>query len=330
MKEKKVLKIACSLNEEERKERAIKANKVRWDREAVTGGVVKAKYSGELKIGDTIIPCAVLEDGRRVLSETGVANAMGSHGGQAKLLKKQAKIGGAEIPVFLASSALNINEINTLTEGLLSPVKYRKGRQICTGYPAELLPEVCSLWLSLRDSLKTPQQRVRVKKAEQLLVAIAKVGITALVDEATGYQEERERSELQKLLAKYIQEEYLPWQARFPKVFYKELFRLFGWKFDPSSVKRPALLGKFTNDYVYSQLPQGVLEDLKDKNPPDDNGNRRQRHHQFLTSEVGVPHLDKHLTGLILLMKASDDIIEFKKLYERTLSNDDNKTITLS
>mgnify|MGYP003561277120 CR=1 FL=1 len=50
--------------------------------------------------------------------------------------------------------------------------------------------------------------------------AFARVGITALVDEATGYQYERENDELQKILKAYISEELLPWQKRFPDIFY--------------------------------------------------------------------------------------------------------------
>lgn len=38
----------------------------------------------------------------------------------------------------------------------------------------------------------------------------ARVGITALVDEATGYQYDREKNELQKILKAYIAEDLLP------------------------------------------------------------------------------------------------------------------------
>ena len=38
--------------------------------------------------------------------------------------------------------------------------------------------------------------------------SFARVGIIALIDEATGYQHEREQDELQKLLKAYIAEEY--------------------------------------------------------------------------------------------------------------------------
>ena len=68
--------------------------------------------------------------------------------------------------------------------------------------------------------------------------AFARVGITALVDEATGYQYEREHDELQKILKAYISEELLPWQKRFPDIFYKELFRLNGWNYTVNGIKK--------------------------------------------------------------------------------------------
>jgi hypothetical protein len=43
------------------------------------------------------------------------------------------------------------------------------------------------------------------------------LGITALVDEATGYQYDRERDELQKILSKYISNELLAWQKTFSR-----------------------------------------------------------------------------------------------------------------
>lgn len=317
---------------EQKRQRSLLANKVRWDKER-DNPYPKAMKSGVLVLGDIQIPCAVLADGRRVLSETGVRNALGSRGAQSVIVKKQSIIDGAEIPVFLAATTIKPLVIHRLSSAPFVPIKYRRGIRVVTAYPAEILPEVCEIWLDARDKgmLRGDMQAGRAQKAEMLMRALAKVGITALVDEATGYQEERDRTELQKLLSKYINEEYMKWQARFPRAFYRELFRLFGWKFDPSSVKRPALLGKFTNDYVYSQLPPGILDELRDKNPVvDSRGTRKKCHHQFLTSDIGIPHLDKHITNLLTLMRASKDLAQFKELYATLQSNSDIPVVAKS
>ena len=64
-------------------------------------------------------------------------------------------------------------------------------------------------------------------------------------------------------------------------------------------------------------MPEGVLNELREKNPIDYNGKRKTCHHQHLTTDVGIPHLDKHLTRLITIMQLSDDYDDFKRLYTR-------------
>jgi hypothetical protein len=80
-----------------------------------------------------------------------------------------------------------------------------------------------------------------------LVRAFAKVGIVALVDEATGYQYDREKDALQKILEQYISPELLPWEKRFPDEFYREIFKLKGWDFTVNGInKRPSIIGKWT------------------------------------------------------------------------------------
>jgi hypothetical protein len=143
------------------------------------------------------------------------------------------------------------------------------------------------------------------------------VGVIALVDEATGYQAVRDRDELHKILAAYINDELLPWSKRFPDEFYRELFRLRGWPYSPPSPKRPKYVGKLTNELVYEKLPPGVLEELRGKNPVVKDGWRRYRHHQFLTMDIGNPHLEKHVTAVTTLMRVSATWSRFKKLFDR-------------
>jgi len=146
---------------------------------------------------------------------------------------------------------------------------------------------------------------------------IKKLGIIALVDEATGYQYERDRDELNKILEAYIAKELLPWTRRFPDEFYKQLFRLHGWQYSPLTVKRPKYIGKLTNVLVYEKLPPGVLPELKKKNPITPKGYRKHRHHQFLTEDIGNPHLERHIASVTTLMRASSNWSKFKSLFAR-------------
>ena len=73
---------AKALTEEQRSEIASNAAASRWN-------IPKATHMGELKIADFIISCAVLEDGRRVLVQRSVSNALGKKGGGAHWKRKK-------------------------------------------------------------------------------------------------------------------------------------------------------------------------------------------------------------------------------------------------
>ena len=108
-------------------------------------------------------------------------------------------------------------------------------------------------------ALQPNQERFAVT-ADALLYALADVGITALVDEATGYQYTRERDELQKLLKAYVSEALLPWQKKFPDAFYQQLFRLHGWDYTLQGIKKDLVLSVngltnlYTNNYLREYL----------------------------------------------------------------------------
>src|SRR5574340_278273 len=79
---------AAKLTPEQRKESAMKAVAAKKE----LASLPKATHTGTLKISDIEIPCAVLEDGTRVFSESGITEALlGVRSGASKRLKKQAE-----------------------------------------------------------------------------------------------------------------------------------------------------------------------------------------------------------------------------------------------
>jgi hypothetical protein len=300
---------AEALSPEKRSEIASVAAEARWD-------APKATHKGELAFGDTKIPCAVLDNGKRVLSENGITNAiLGSRSGASKRLKKTAQSGGALLPLFLAPSQLNPFIDAAMREGPLVPINYLDGRNLICGYEAEVLPMVCDIWLKAREQGALQSQQLdKAKKAEILMRALAHVGITALIDEATGYQEIRDRIALQKILARYIRDEWAKWTRRFPTDFYRELFRLKNVPFpSKEGAQKPSYVGHWTNDIVYSRLAPGLLKKLREVNPKTPSGTRARKHHQHLTEDLGVPELQQHLSNVKFLMKSCQNWDEFKQ-----------------
>ena len=66
------------------------------------------------------------------------------------------------------------------------------------------------------------------RAAEILVRGLARVGITVLIDEATGYEEVKARDELQQILEAYVAAELRPWMKMFPDEFFEQIDRLQG------------------------------------------------------------------------------------------------------
>lgn len=271
-----------------------------------------------LIIGGIEIPCYVLDDETRVLSQQGFLRAIGR---ARKARAGQGAQGVDNLPTFLSAHNLKPFISNAL-RGSTSPILFQVsgGKTIAYGYKAELLPEVCEVYLKARDAGMLAGNQLHIaRQADILIRALATVGIIALVDEATGYQEIRAKKALAEILEKFIAKDLRPWTRTFPPEFYSEIFRLKGWP-GPDGVKRPSVIGHYTNDIVYDRLAPGVLDELKRLNPPIAPGRRKHKNFQWLTGDVGHPKLKEHLIGVMALMRAAPDHgwANFKRILARS------------
>ena len=201
---------------------------------------------------------------------------------------------------------------------LISPMQYRPkhGGRTAFGYNAVLLPQICEVILDA-DKAGVPKAEPLSEMAGMLLRAFARVGVIALVDEATGYQQDRARDELNRILEAYIAKELMPWTKRFPDEFFKQVYRLHGWEYKEGVVKSPRYLGKVINKTVYEPMPPGALEQLRELNPKTEAGFRKYQHHRFLTPDTGHPHLDKQIVAVTTLMRVAEDKDMFWGLFEK-------------
>lgn len=284
----------------------------------------KATHTGKLVIGETILDCAVLDDKTRVISQNSMQKALGRQklGGKTSREARQMALRG-EIPRFLAANNLLPLIPNNLKSGG-GVIKYvTPNQKVAEGVKATLIPDICDVYLQARQlRILSRNQEHIAQHAELIVRGLATVGITALVDEATGFQVERARDELQIILKKYIAEEMMPWTMKFPHAFFKATLKLYGYQYEPNQKKRPQFLGNFINKWVYKQLPEGVLEELRNRNPYNDSGNRTHRHHQFLTENVGQEQLNKQIASVITLCKIADDKDHFEILARKVFDQD--------
>ena len=272
----------------------------------------KVLYSGKVDIGNKELSCAVLDDETRILTNTAIFQAFD----RPRKGKPSEEYRLKNVPAFITANNLKPYIDREFEDDDFSVRYIRNGREL-TGYKAEILPRICDIYLSARDDdVLTESQKQLAIVSDILMRSLAKVGIVALIDEATGYQFERDAKALQKILSEYIAEEFLPWVKTFPDEFYIQMFRLRGWDYK-GRLKTP-YAGVLTNFLVYNRLPEGVLEELKRLNPIlNKNGYRRYRLHQGLSKEVGYNHLKQHISTVTTMMKGFDTWEEFEPIFRK-------------
>lgn len=261
------------------------------------------------------LQCYVMDNGERVLSLRGASKSMGLLGGGSGALVRN--LNAKWLSPYLSEDLRNWLYLFGRNE--LPNYISDKGRTF-TPFEASLFVDLCKAYVDAKHDgvLATESQEFVASRMYAIMIAFAKVGLVAIIDEVTGYQDDRDRSELQKILSKYISEELMPWTKRFPDEFYKQMFRLKGWEYKGKA--KPLYAGKLTNEYIYSYLPEGVLTELREKNPRDSKTrNRKHLHHQYLTIDTGINHLDNQLQQTMALMKASDTWEEFDRLFKKSM-----------
>jgi hypothetical protein len=275
----------------------------------------KASHKGEVKIGDMSLACCVLEDGRRLISELAINSILGSAGGKSYRLRDATSLGSEHgpLPLFLSSKALQ-PFISAVFEGLdLLPIEYNDKGRAYFGFEATILPKVCEVWLQASEKGKLQDsQLVKAKKAEILIRGLARVGIIALVDEATGYQKDRARDALAQILEAFVAKELQPYVKTFPSEYYEHLFRIYGLPYPPPVNKgwRPSFFGKITNEVIYARLAPELLPDLKRAASKTE---RKAKLFQWLTQDIGHPRLKEHLTSIVTLLKISSNPKDFMR-----------------
>ena len=278
--------------------------------------MISATHKGILPISGLQLECYVLADGRRVFHKRGMAKAMGlkSEGGNAFMKTLRRKSLGSEIDDKLRKKVENPIVFNSL------------GLDPAHGYEAKVLVDICKAVVRADAAGKlTERQQPMARQAKAIVNALANVGIIALIDEATGYQTDRDPEALRLLVQAYIEIEEREWEKEFPDDFYVTLNHIYGS--DPYVarsrggivINKPQHFGNFTNKYVYSPLENGeVLKELQRLNPKvDARGSRKQKLHQFLSNGYGLEKLREQRQEVLTMLKLADDIDDFKRLYEK-------------
>ena len=291
---------------------ARKAAEARW-----AAGLPEADFEGTFSIGDKSVSAAVLRDGRRIITQATFLRALGR--------SRSPKAGTGvlstvdELPFFLQAKALKpfiSNDLDMSTKTVFYKTR-ASGRGV--GYDATLIRHVADVYLRFREHCLLEKGTIPVRYARMIAAAeviknaLADVGIIALVDEATGYQDFRNRLALQEIFDAVLRKELAAWAKRFPDEFYKQIFRLRGWEWKGRQINPPQVVAHYTNDFVYDRLTPGLRRELERRMPKTPTGNRRGRLHQLFSDDIGHPMLAQHVHMVTMFMKAANSWEEFKR-----------------
>jgi hypothetical protein len=311
---------ANALTREERQQIARTAASARWAKFGKSPLPVATHGSPDkpLIIGSIALSAYVLGDGTRLLAQRGLQSGIGlSEGG--------GKSGERKIAALMRKLADKGIDVRGLVARANSPIRFipPHGGNPADGYDALILPDICRVLIDAQQQGKLDRRLKRLaERAAILQHGFAVMGITALVDEVTGYQDDRAKDALAKILTAFVAKELRPYVRTFPSDFYREMYRLRKWEWpeEPSEQsKRSPLVGKLTDDLVYDRLAPNVKDKLKELIGRNESGRLRHKMFQRLTEDKGDPKLREHLASVVTLMKASDDWAHFIKMLNKSL-----------
>lgn len=263
-------------------------------------------FPGELELGPLKMECHVLNDGRRVFTQREIVKALsgGRESGNLTRYLDRNPVITSEVPM-----------------GPEIPFKVPGSSVIAIGREATSLIEICETYLEarVRGLLKGSQKKLATQ-SEIIIRACAKVGIIALIDEATGFQQFRAKKALQIKLQAFISDELQEWARKFPPEFWYELARLEGIRYSPRS--RPLRWGKYIMAFVYDAIDKDVGKELRKKNP---NPHKGKNHHQWLR-EFGKDKLIGQIQSVITIMKLCENMDEFRTKFDKVFKKMDSQT----
>jgi hypothetical protein len=253
---------------------------------------VRASHFGTVRFGNIEVGAVVLTDGTRGYVRNQVAKALGLH----------EKNAGNRFRQFLADFApKSLSQL----EKFGSPILLPNGRRALF-FPAGGITRVASgvINAALNGRLHNARQGT-VPFCEAILAALAETGEVALIDEATGFQHNREHDALQKLLDKLLREKSATWERRFHPDYYSAIFRLFGWKYAGHRRNPGHVVGAITLRWVYGVvMPAELMEEVRARKA------FSEKHHQWL-SDRGLKNLETQVHAVTAIARSSNSYRDF-------------------
>jgi len=263
----------------------------------------RAVSTGAIRFGEAEVDCYNLDDGRRVISQRGVVRALSSGGpgggrDRGDLLRYLERL-PTESSAILAAPSAEVAFV--LPSGT-----------VAHGRDAEWFIDLCNAYLdaAIAGSLH-PKQRHIAAQARVIVAACSKVGIAALIDEATGFQYVREHGILGDIFARALRDKPAQWARAWQDDVIDALCRTF--RIQRLGKEFPAPLMGVVGKLYRTLLGADVYDELRRRNPP---GEDRDIHTQWMSDEVLAAMRD-HMGVIRAFAMVCDSKLQFWERLER-------------
>jgi hypothetical protein len=251
---------------------------------------------GLLRFGDVVIECHVLDDGTRLITQRGVLRGLGASEDQP--------FGRFVERIPNAADGFKVQPIAFRTKG-------KGSGGIGHGVTAEMFVRLVTLYVQASDEglLHESQEHI-ADRCRQIGYALMGVGITALIDEATGYQKRRKHDALDEKLRAYLLPEKTEWELHFPEELYYAFARVYRIEYHGGSAPRWG--ASLVRKYVYEAIDPDVARELKRICPKPQKDNNWHQH----LSERAKMVLDEHIRRLLVVLRGATSVADFKMRFD--------------
>lgn len=252
---------------------------------------IKVTHYGKVHFGaDVECEALVLENGERGFNRKQVTQVFGLH--------RDYK--GGHFRHFIAE--ITPNSLDLMDKKGWSVIM--PSGQRASFIPCDVIPDFAAgvIRQAVAGTLHSKRKGL-IEPCLRIQESLSKVGITALIDEATGYQHHRAPDHLQVLFDKLLRQTASDWERRFHPDYYESVYRLFRWTYNPAKPK-PHIVGKITLMWVYEPVfPVEILTEIKERQ-------RSEKMHQWLETG-GIKLLEKQISAVTMIARSSIDHKDF-------------------
>lgn len=271
----------------------------------------EARYPGVLNLAGMEIPVYVLSNGQRVIARIAATKALTESETRQADLESYLRVEGLRPFLDVDSVRARMVRFRQKEVEMLN--------QAVMGLPSDLFIEICQAYVSALNAAQktesgitlTDRQKEIAIRAGMFLSACAKVGLDALIDEATGYQYIRPMDALELRLRLYLADEMRKWEKTFPDELWEQFGRLTNWK--GKLHQRPKYWGKLVMELIYEYLDPAVAQWLRDNAPKPMHG---KNYFLWLNEQYGLKKLVEHIWKVIGVASACSDMDELRNKME--------------